>query len=61
MTTSNKENYYIEKKSGWFNGTHDHVVKIRDRNDAVLCKSSLHACEAVVLVLTVAAKIRGKL
>ncbi len=56
-----KNNYHVEPRSGWFNGAYDHVVKIRDKGDAILCAAPKHCCDVVAHALNMLNNLKSKI
>ena len=58
MNTERK-NYYVTKRSGWFNGAYDHVVMSRSL-DKILCAGPDHACDVIAHALNMLQEIGDK-
>lgn len=48
------DRFYVEKRSGWFNGWATHLVRDRESDNGVICASTDYLCEGIARIHNVA-------
>lgn len=54
-----KENYYVIKRGGWFNGAYDYVVMSRDL-DKIICAGPSYSCDLIAKALNLLHNLQEK-